>query len=170
MWIYGHAVIKYAIEILLDKFVLCPFSHFSTQCLWVMGKKIKMVFFHFRAHTRIPWNSWWPVGIFASPSGKSVLNIMPFLDFSKNPNQSQSLFSSVEGHHFVSGKDSASRLTVCHVNIFPKTYLGYCLSQLLCCTVRRWGESQPLDADGLFAGIIPAGSWQTLTVLHLNVS
>lgn len=148
---------------------LSLFSFFNPMSVG-HGEKIKMVFFHFRAHTRIPWNSWWPVGIFASPSGKSVLNIMPFLDFSKNPNQSQSLFSSVEGHHFVSGKDSASRLTVCHVNIFPKTYLGYCLSQLLCCTVRRWGESQPLDADGLFAGIIPAGSWQTLTVLHLNVS
>lgn len=44
VWIYGHAIIKYTIEILLDKFVFGPFSHFSTQCLWVMETKSKSYF------------------------------------------------------------------------------------------------------------------------------
>lgn len=49
---------------------------------------------------------------------------MPFLDFLKSPNQSQSLFCLAEGHRFGSGKDSASHLSVRHVVIFPKTFLG----------------------------------------------
>lgn len=98
------------IEILLDILVFYPFSCFSNPVFMGNGKKKKpkVVFSLFRAHTRIPWNFSWPVGIFASPSGKSVLNIMPFLDFLKSPNQSQSPFSLVEGHHFGSGKDFLS--------------------------------------------------------------
>lgn len=56
MWIYGHAIIKYTIEILLDKFVFCPLSHIVTECLWVM-EKTEVLFSLSRAHTRIPWNS-----------------------------------------------------------------------------------------------------------------
>lgn len=42
---------------------------------------------------------------------------MRFLDFLKSPNQSQSLFFLVEGHHFGSGKDSASDRSAGHANI-----------------------------------------------------
>lgn len=118
---YGHAIIKYTAGILLDSFVFCPFSHFSTQRLWVM-EKFKVVFSLFRARTRTPWNSSWPAGIFANPSGKSVWNIMRFLDFLKSPNQSQSLFFLVEGHHFGSGKESASDLSSRHADISPQDF------------------------------------------------
>lgn len=58
----------------------------------------------FRVHSRTPWNSLWPVEIFASLSGRSVWSIMPFSGFLRNLNQSLNLFFFLEVHHLGSGK------------------------------------------------------------------
>lgn len=161
-------MIKYTAGILLDSFVFCSFSHFSTRRLWVT-EKFKVVFSLFRARTRTPWNSSWPAGIFANPSGKSVWNIMRFLDFLKNPNQSQSLFFLVEGHHFGSGKESASDLSSRHADISPQDFSLYCcLSQLLCHSARRQGQRQLPRAGGGFARTSQQAPRQTLAVSCLN--
>lgn len=60
----------------------------------------------FRVHSRTPWNSLWPVEIFASLSGRSVWSIMPFSGCLKNLNQSLSLFFFLEVHHLGSGETS----------------------------------------------------------------
>jgi len=58
----------------------------------------------FRVHSRTPWNSLWPVEIFASVSGRSVWSTMPFSGFLRNLNRSLNLFYFLEVHHLGSGE------------------------------------------------------------------
>lgn len=58
----------------------------------------------FRVHSRTPWNSLWPVEIFANRSGRSVWSIMPFSGCLRNLNQSPNLFFFLEVHHLGSGE------------------------------------------------------------------
>lgn len=129
LWI-DDVVIKYTVPILLDKFIsVVFFSHFS-RMLKSRAGKIKAIFL-FRAHTKTPWNSWWPAETSARPSGKSVWSITPFLDSLKNPSRNQSQFSSAEGHRSGSGEGAASRARVIAMWTFSwdSTHHGYCGSQ-----------------------------------------
>lgn len=76
--------------------------HFSDLCclLAYIANAIPI----FRVHSRTPWNSLWPVEIFASLSGRSVWSIMPFSGFLRNLNQSLNLFFFLEVLHLGSGK------------------------------------------------------------------
>lgn len=95
---------------------------------------------------------------------------MRFLDFLKSPNQSQSLFCLVEGHHFGSGNDSASDLSAGHATFPPKAFLVLLpIAAAVPFSEETRSKSKSLRAGGGFARTSQQAPWQTLAVFSLSV-
>ena len=95
---------------------------------------------------------------------------MPFLDFLKSPNQSQSLFSLVEAHHSGSGKDS-----IAHLSCPPREHLSRDVLLLPsgAAATQYGGELSGKLASGSYGwwgdcSVIPAASWNDQEVMFCS--